>query len=158
MKKTKINIILILLGIVICYAMFVKIYTDGCYCVKGIETKYLVNGISCEDNITYCKLLRGSLKGDETDIKEFALMNFEGAYSYYHGGVILDVIDRIEEEKFISAISMCSLEEQKRIEAYLCVGIVYYSDCPSNITCDEYFEKHYPKVWKFFNKYTTLER
>lgn len=148
----------ILLGVILSYIMFVKIiffdyecYDDGCYCVDGIETKYLIDGLFPIQSTHYCNLLRGSLKGNETDIKEFTLINLNGGYAYYHGGVILDLIDRIGEDKFINAISSCNLNELRLIELYLHAGIEYYRDYSCDNGNAECLKEHYPKIWLYLN-------
>ena len=67
--------------------------------------------------ISYCKLLKKAINGNQEDIKKLMLLDFSGAGAagYDHGDVLVKLIDRLGEKTIISSLgSQLTKEEKKR--------------------------------------------
>ena len=81
--------------------------------------------------ISYCKLLKKAINGNQEDIKKLMLLDFSGAGAagYDHGDVLVKLIDRLGEKTIISSLgSQLTKEEKREIEDYIAVGLEYGSN------------------------------
>lgn len=81
--------------------------------------------------ISYCKLLKKAIDGNQEDIKKIMLLDFSGAGAagYDHGDVLVKLIDRLGEETIISSLgSQLTKDEKREIEANIVVGLEYGSN------------------------------
>lgn len=93
--------------------------------INGIEVSELLLVVSEEQNIDYCKLLNEATNGNESSIKEIALLKIYDGAAYDHGAVLVDLIEKIGEDKFIQSIRTINNIEKKWIKGYLETGIEY---------------------------------
>jgi hypothetical protein len=96
--------------------------------VEGIEVSELLVTSSGEKGVKYCDLLSESLRGDENAILGLSLLEFSNSTGYDHGSVLVDLILKIGEEKYIQAISQTNREQKILIQSYLDVGLQYGND------------------------------
>lgn len=81
--------------------------------------------------ISYCKLLKKAIDGNQEDIKKIMQLDFSGAGAagYDHGDVLVKLIDRLGEETIISYLgSQLTKDEKREIEANIVVGLEYGSN------------------------------
>ena len=150
--KMKKKIIIILLVTVTLIGVFLlmsnKIYFSG-KDVKGIYVdEELRIATDYHWGINYCKLLDDAISGDDKSIRELSLLNYsgDGEPAYDHGDVLVKLIDRIGEDKFISAFGNdLSARDKKSIRNYLSVGLEYGDNKHGGQTINEVF----PLVDKF---------
>ena len=116
--------------------------------INGIEVSELLLVVSEEQNIDYCKLLNEATKGNESSIKEIALLDFSDGAAYDHGAVLVDLIEKIGEEKFVQSIKTINDSEKKWIKGYLEAGIEYGSNV--NIK-GQTLKDVFPKIYDFLN-------
>ena len=66
--------------------------------------------------ISYCKLLKKAIDGNQEDIKKIMLLDFSGAGAagYDHGDVLVKLIDRLGEETIISSLGNQLTKKEKR--------------------------------------------
>lgn len=116
--------------------------------INGIEVSELLLVVSEEQNIDYCKLLNEATKGNESSIKEIALLDFSDGAAYDHGAVLVDLIEKIGEEKFVQSIKTINDREKKWIKGFLEVGIEYGGNVnmPGQTLKDVF-----PKIYDFLN-------
>lgn len=93
--------------------------------IEGIEVSDLLVISSGEKGVKYCDLLSESLRGDENAILGLSLLEFSNSTGYDHGSVLVDLILKIGEKKYIQAISQTSREQKNLIQSYLDVGLEY---------------------------------
>lgn len=119
MKKISEIILLLLFVLFLCHACCR--YKE----INGIEVSELLLVVSEEQNIDYCKLLNEATNGNESSIKEIALLKIYDGAAYDHGAVLVDLIEKIGEDKFIQSIRTINNIEKKWIKGYLEAGIKY---------------------------------
>ena len=103
--------------------------------------------------ISYCKLLKKAINGNQEDIKKLILLDFSGAGAagYDHGDVLVKLIDRLGEETIISSLGSQLTEEEKGgIEAYIAVGLEYGSNPHQGQPPEEAF----PLLYDYLQKET----
>lgn len=136
-------IIMAIIGSIGCY-LYVNdiIYFSG-KDVKGIYVEEELRIVTdYYHGISYCKLLKKAIDGNQKDIKKLILLEFSGAgeAGYDHGNVLVKLIDRLGEETIISSLgSQLTKEEKESIEAYLRVGLEYGSNPHHGQTLDVSF-------------------
>ena len=135
-------VVAIIGSIGVCLWMNDTIYFSG----KDVDGIYVEEElrIATDDHhgISYCKLLRKAIDGNEEDIKKLMLLDFSGsgAANYDHGDVLVKLIDRLGEETIISSLgSQLTEEEKRKIEAYIAVGLEYGSNLHQGQTLEVAF-------------------
>lgn len=116
--------------------------------INDIEVSELLLIASKEQNIDYCKLLNESIKGNDSSIRQLALLKIYDGAGYDHGAVVVDLIDLIGEEKFMQSLGTINEKQKNKISSYLMVGLEY-GDNPNlrGKTVKEIF----PKIYDFLN-------
>jgi len=120
--KIVIAIIGVIITIVITLTVF-NCWKNYCCNVEGIEPSYLLLTLSNRDDYDYCDSLDQALQGDLLALKRLTMFHFEGGSSYEHGIVLLEVIDRVGENKYLEAVKDFSKKEKKTIDRYLNAGL-----------------------------------
>lgn len=114
--------------------------------VAGMEVSELLSTAAKEKSIDYCSLLGSAAKGDSTAIKRISLLYFGNAAGYDQGAVLVDLILRVGEDKYIQSISTINKDEKMIIESYLNVGLEYGANPKiKDITLKNIF----PKIYTF---------
>ena len=101
--------------------------------------------------ISYCKLLKKAIDGNQEDIKKIMLLDFSGAGAagYDHGDVLVKLIDRLGEEAIISSLGNQLTKKEKRgIESYIAVGLEYGNNPHQGKNPDEAFPFLYEYLLK----------
>lgn len=93
--------------------------------VDGIEVSELLLTVSSEKSYNYCSSLENAIKGNKNSVKELALLEFNDSSGYDHGTVLVELVEKIGEKKFINAISLIHSKDKNKILEYLEVGIIY---------------------------------
>lgn len=139
-KLKKYLILFIVLGLYSC--------KSGCN-VEGIEVNGLLLTVSNEKSYDYCSSLEKAISGNKNSIKELSLLDFEDSSGYSHGEVLVGLIDKVGEDKFIDAISMLQPKDKNKILAYLEVGIMYNGNKSLN---DKKVKDVFPQLYQFLVK------
>lgn len=75
---------------------------------------------------TYCELVNQSLDGNETAITNLSKVDVYDGASYQHGAVLIEVIDKISERKYLDLIQTQLPENmRRRTLSYLHAGMDY---------------------------------
>jgi len=138
------------LSLFIIYIYFIIVYIgDHDRIVNGIRVPGILC-FNCWENykINYSKLLEKATINDAKSIKRIVLLDFDGAYSYHHGGVIVDLIGIIGEDKFIQSLTTISSEQKRNVTAYIRVGLEYGSN--PNFK-GKTLKEAFPKIYIFLN-------
>jgi hypothetical protein len=143
--------ILLLFGI---YIYFILVHIgDHNRTINGIDVPGMLCFNSWRDyEINYSKLLEKATMNDAKSIKRLILLDFDGAYGYDHGGVIVDLIGIIGEDKFIQSIATINIKQKKIVESYIKVGLEYGGN--HNFQ-NKTFEEAFPKIYAFTNPVAT---
>ncbi len=140
MRKTLINKIFLIFLLLPCL--------HGCLgpkSVNGITVSELLITVSNERHgIDYCRLLKKATNGDPGSIKKLTLLNFYDGTAYDHGGVIVDLMKMVGEDKFIQSFEELDSVRKQLIKGYIECGMEYGSD-PS--LQDASIEEAFPKVY-----------
>ena len=117
--------------------------------IEGIYVSVALQDFADSRDIDYCILLNKSLHFHKGRIKEFSLLCFDGVGSYDHGGVLIDLIAKIGQDKFIEELSNTTQNERLLIRTTLEGGLEYhhnpiYHEIKLNVI--------YPKVFNFLSK------
>ncbi|MCH7415428.1 hypothetical protein MM213_18150 [Belliella sp. R4-6] len=80
-----------------------------------------------ERSIDYCGMLAKAINLDEKSIKELSELNFGDASGYDHGAVLVELITKVGETKYIQSISGIDKAQKSQLKAYLGVGLEYGS-------------------------------
>jgi len=128
MMSKKMKIVIAITGVIITIlTTFAVFYCWNNYCcnVEGIEPSYLLLTLSNMDDYDYdyCASLNKALEGDLLALKRLTLFRFSDGATYDHGIVLLEVIDRIGEKKYLEAVKDFSKKEKKTIDRYLNAGL-----------------------------------
>ncbi|MCU7616202.1 hypothetical protein NZ698_03245 [Chryseobacterium sp. PBS4-4] len=81
--------------------------------VKGIVVTEQLLIVSQEKSVAYCELLDLALNGNNQAIKQLSLIDFKDSAGYDHGAILVKIICKIGEEKYIYAIHSLNLEQKK---------------------------------------------
>lgn len=142
MKKIIIKIFLLSIVLFMCFACC------GRKVINDIEVSELLLIASKEQNIDYCKLLNESIKGNDSSIRQLALLKIYDGAGYDHGAVVVDLIGLIGEDKFIYSLTTINNEQKKWIKEYIEVGLEY----GNNVNLQtQTFKEAFPKIYKFLN-------
>jgi hypothetical protein len=114
--------------------------------INGIVVSELLLIVSKERHINYCQLLNEATKGNVTSIKQLALLEIYDGVGYDHGGVIVDLIELIGEDKFIQSLAAITNEQKRNVKSYIEAGLEYGNNLQSKT-----FKKAFPKTYDFLN-------
>jgi len=134
---------LVQISSIVCLFLFFQSCSNGCN-VSGVNVSELLTVASKHKRIDYCNLLDEALNGNEIAVRELSLLEFNAAAGYDQGAVIVDLILKLGEKKYIKSIFEISNKEKILIESYIDVG-VEYSDKPElkNRKLKDVFSKLY---------------
>lgn len=107
------------------YLLFALIACNNKCNVDDIEVSEILALSSKEKGIKYCKLLEAALTGDKKAILDLSLLEFSDATGYDHGSILVDLIIKIGEDKYIGAISTTNKQQKGIIKSYIDVGLEY---------------------------------
>lgn len=93
----------------------------------------------------YCSVINQSLEGDSASICLLSYLNIADAIGYDHGYVLVKIIKKIGEEKYLHAIRSANKNQKKLIKGYISVGLEY-GEKPFNE-----IEIAFPKIANFLN-------
>jgi len=118
--------------------------------VRGIMVTTILI-VNCEEkyNINYCKLLKKATANNANAIRQLTLLKFSGCEtSYDHGAVIVGLIKRLGEDKFINSLGEISVQQRHSLESDIMAGMEYggYSQLK-----DKTIKDAFPKIYTFLN-------
>lgn len=116
--------------------------------ISGIYVSESLLIVSEEQGIDYCKLLSKAVNGDDVSIMQLSILKIYESTGYDHGAVIVDLIERIGEDKFIHSLKIVSAEQKKLVKWCIEAGIEYGNN-PS--LHGKAFKEVFPKVYIFLN-------
>jgi len=153
-KKLLLFVILPICSVLLLYAVLAYFahYSDKPKCVNGIYVSTAVIIHSREQlKINYCKVLKKATTNDANSIKRLVLLDFTSGVvsSYDHGGVIVDLIELIGEDKFIQSLGIINKEQKNRISSYLMAGLEYGGN--PNFQAKT-LKEVFPKIYDFLNQ------
>ena len=98
---------------------------EECKDLIGNEINEMLIINADKNQINYCSLYTKAKEGNIEAIRKISLLNFEDSSGYEHGIILIDLIEYTGEKKYISALSTITIEEKRRLFAYLDVGLQY---------------------------------
>ena len=110
-------------------AIFISYLTIcSCHNETDIEIPYdMANVDLYEDSRHYCNLVNKSvLEEDEEAMREFSLISFSGCVYNGHGDVLIEIVLKVGEEKYLKSIQNLSLAEKAQVKIYFETGMEYY--------------------------------
>ncbi len=110
--------------LLICFVLLLYSCSSECS-ISGIKVNELLFAVSKDRGIDYCSLLEEAVNGNELAIREISLLKFDDATGYAQGTVIVEMILKLGEEKYLKSISSISVKEKKLIKAYIDIGFEY---------------------------------
>lgn len=117
--------------------------------VKDISVSELLLESAVDKGIDYCDVVTKASLNDDDAIKQISVMDFDNAVGYDHGAVLVDLILKIGEQKYIEIITAFTKEDKNRIKGYLRVGLEYGGNPQvKSKSIDEAF----PKLYIFLNE------
>lgn len=140
--------IILQLLILVSSQIFLSCNEDVCNLPNGNQTSDLLARVSREHNYDYCNLLEAALKGNKDSIKKLALLDLSDAAGYDHGAVLVKIILKVGNSKFINAISNISKHEKGIVEGYLNVGLEYGNDRKYERSS---LKEVFPDIYSFLN-------
>ena len=98
--------------------------------------------IALDSNLTnYVELLNSSFKGDTLSLSEFLKIDYiYGAASYDHGEIVLQVLEKLGDEKFNNTVLTLSNKQQTNLKMYILTGMDR-NDSLFNASLSEKFKK-----------------
>lgn len=94
--------------------------------VDGIHISTHLCEIAKENyGVNYANLLEESLEGNDDSIKGFVSLSFDGAYAYEHGEIIVELIDRIGSEQFLTTIETLNVADRTCLLSLIYAGMEY---------------------------------
>ncbi len=120
----------------------------GQNCNKDYISNYLID-YSEERNYNYCELVNQSLENDSYSIRSLSLLEFYDGMTYEHGAVIIEIINKIGEEKYLKALNNISPDEKVKLKSYLHAGF----DFTQNVNFkDKNLKTSFNKVYAYLGK------
>lgn len=116
--------------------------------INGIEVSELLLIASKEQNIDYCKLLNEAFKGNDSSIRQLALLKIIDSAAYDHGAVLVELIEVIGEDKFIHSLTTINNDQKKWIKDYIKVGLEYGNN---NHLKTQTIKEAFPKIYQFLH-------
>lgn len=101
-----------------------------------------------EQGVNYCELVKKSFNHNTKAVKQLSLLNFENSVGYEHGEVVVELVLKIGEQRFLDALQGINKSEKNKVESYLDVGLEYGSSDLKGQTIKQAF----PKVYLFLNQ------
>ncbi|KAA1242523.1 hypothetical protein F0000_25150 [Aquimarina sp. RZ0] len=92
-------------------------------CIQGIKVSELLE--SATTNYSYCSLIKKSIDLDSEALIKISTLPVFDAAGYEHGYVLINIVEKIGEDKYIAIISNIKKEDKKTIKSYLEVGLEY---------------------------------
>ena len=120
--------------------------------IDGIFVDYgLIYSAEEKYNVDYCDLVKKSINKDTVSVKELVLLNFDAGYSYEHGNILLQIIDKIGEDFFIESLKDISSEQKTNVLAQIKAGVDLRNSINNDFgkRVDEEVKANYPKVYAF---------
>ncbi len=152
MKKISVKRILLFFALSVClvfFSLWIYLVSDtGDRYVNGIYVSELLLIVSQEQNIDYCKLLNKAIEGNDSSIKQLALLKIYDGAGYDHSAVVIDLVKLIGEDKFIYSLTSINDEQKKWIKKNIEVGLEYGNN-PKLQT--QTFKEAFPKIYEFLN-------
>ena len=97
---------------------------DTCSKRLGFTLSYYAFSSVKIDGSTYCELVNQSLDGNEKAIINLSKVNVHDGAGYEHGAVLIEVIDRISEEKYVGLLKdSFKTQDIGKVFAYLRAGL-----------------------------------
>jgi hypothetical protein len=98
---------------------------DNCSSRLGFDLDYHLFAKVSIEGISYCDLVNKSLDGSEEAIIKLSKVQVYDGASYQHGAVLIEVIDRVSEQRYLSLIkqNMGEIGLQKIYYAALIGGL-----------------------------------
>jgi len=140
-------------GVLVVLSIMLFIYSSYSYLLKdedvvnGIYVSGLLLAVSGDKYINYCKLLRKATENDSASIRALTLLKFGDGTAYDHGGVVVDLIEIVGEDKFIQSLATINNMEKNKVSSYLMVGLAYGKTEFQGKTLKEAF----PKIYTFLD-------
>ncbi len=125
---------------------------NGC-CDKNIDGIHIEDIIIYEADtkygVDYGDLVEKSLQKDLSSIKKLSLLEYNDGYSYEHGLILIEIVDRIGEDIFIKSIEDISAKQKKRVLSYIIAGVDLRNSEKMDFKkrAENYAEDYYPKIY-----------
>lgn len=110
------------LKIILFVILFVFISCKNNCEINGIEISEL---LKISTNKPYCELVEKAINKDEQSLKEISELRILDGAGYEHGYVLIQIIEKIGEKKYVEIIKDFSTKEKETIYSYLRVGLEY---------------------------------
>lgn len=142
-KQIMIRIILVLsIGI---FAL-VSCNSNHCKNDANIEVSELLYIHTSDRDIEYCKLLKGAISNNNSDLMKLLKLEILDGAAYDHGIVLYELVDYLGESKFIELTVNLTAKDRKAVLSYLRAGVEYDS---KNETP---FNEKFPMILENWNK------
>jgi len=133
-------LIIMLITITVVYFFKKNVYCNN---IENISISDSLLLVAYDYNYDYCNLIREALIGKEKAIIEFSLLEFSDGMIYEHGEIIIKIIKKIGERKFLNLLRKYKISyENKRI-------IYYYVLSGFPLQDEEIFKKKFPQLYKY---------
>jgi hypothetical protein len=90
-----------------------------------IETEQLEMMPVLYPHIDYVNVVKMASEGSEKDIYLLCSLEFDGAFAYDHGSVLVDIIDILGEDKCVDMMKDINKQQAEYFVRYLSVGLEY---------------------------------
>lgn len=91
-------------------------------CKNEVISEFLLE-FAIDNEYNYCQLYSESSKGDLESIKEISLLSFYDGLVYEHGLVLISLINKLGEDKYLESLTDTDIDERKKICSYLRAGL-----------------------------------
>ena len=126
--------------------LFICFACCGNRAINGIEVSELLLIASKKQNIEYAKLLNDALNGNDSSIRQLALLKIPDGAGYDHSAVVVDLIELIGEDKFIHSLTTISNDQKGWIEKSIGAGLEYGNN--PNLQTNT-LKEVFPKLYEF---------
>lgn len=136
-------------GICISFFLFLMISCDGkniCENSANIEVEKVL--LEMADG-NYCSLLKQSINRDVKSIKEFCRLTSDEKTGFYHGEVLVKLIDKLGEDFFIESISDFNRDDKYKLSQYIYIG--FFQEGRYKLKTRN-TKDVFPKVYDFLNE------
>lgn len=119
--KITVVLVALMIGIVSC---------NNINCSKEIGVQldhHLFAHINIDDN-SYCDIAINAMKGDQQAIASLSKIDVHDGASYQHGAVLIEVIDKISEEKYLQVVNSFDKKEKMLIFYSVWAGLDFTSN------------------------------
>jgi hypothetical protein len=96
---------------------------------------------------TYCELVNEALQGDVGAIANLSKVEVHDGATYQHGRVLIKVIEKLSETKYIAVLANFTDKEKKLVYYSLWAGLQYNSDSRSQKA--QFVEIAFPQLGKY---------